>query len=274
MPSVFVVTGTPRSATGYASILFATANIPCTHEQVFRPRVTLCDVLKWANNWPDERGESSWLAWAFLGLLPKPVRVLHTVRNPWSVIDSLAHRNEIVPREATVCMGKQLLRDAMLSYVPRVNEYDSAIDRAAVLVVDWNRLIEKAAHKRGLPYRRFRVEDMDVDLLTSLIDWLGYYREQAEIENAISLTPRNVNQGRQIDHSVKVDNPVVQEAIQKHFPCDGSKIGKVYSAAERLTPKEIENRMSPELREEVQALADSYGYERTHFKCAKQGATR
>lgn len=258
---MFVVTGTPRSATGYASLMFSALNIPCSHEQVFRPRSALQDILKWYEAGGD-RGESCWMAWVFLGCLPGPITVLHTVRDPWQVVDSLAHRNDLVQPDAVVDRGKAAMRDVIRVYCPEVYEHDNAIDRAAAMVVHWNRRIEEAVERNGCTYHRYRVEDVDGPMIRRMLGWLDLYRDQQEIDRALTEVPRNVNAGRCLEHNIRITNPEILAVIKAVAPEREPVIQTAMRTDRRRTPDELEANMNAELCEELNALAERYGYQR------------
>jgi hypothetical protein len=217
-------------------------------------------VLDWYNEGGD-KGESSWLAWVFLGQLPKSVRVLHTVRDPWQVADSLARRNDIIPNEAGG--GKKAYRDAIAAYCPEVEEYETAIDRAAALVIYWNRRIEAAAPFYGCPYRRYQVEDLTAKHVRDLLAWLNIYRDGIEIDRALTETPRNVNGGKRIEYDIEVKNPLVRAYLQEVYPGREPVINRAFSVDTKRTTEEIERDMNPTLRAQLIQLAARYGYERT-----------
>lgn len=256
---MFVVTGTPRSATGYASLLFKELQIACTHERLFRPRACLYEVLEWYAEGGD-KADSSWLAWVFLPLLPGPLPVLHTIRNPWAVIDSLAHRNDLIPREAELDRGKQLFRDVIGWYCPRVAEYDSALNRAAVLVIDWNQKIEAHCRALPLPYRRYQVEQLDATELADILDWLGIYRDEHEIARALERVPHNVNVGRRIEYNVEITNPLVKAYVAEVMPGITPTIARVLSNDQFRPQEELASQLAVELRESVEELCERYGY--------------
>lgn len=256
---MFVVTGTPRSATGYASLLFRELQIPCTHERLFRPRTCLHEVLEWYAEGGD-KAESSWLAWAFLPLLPGPLPVLHTIRNPWAVLDSLAHRNDLIPREAGLDRGKQLFRDVIGWYCPRVAEYDSALNRAAVLVVDWNQKIEARCEALHLPYRRYQVEQVEATELADILDWLGIYRDEHEITQALENVPHSVNAGRRVEYNIEIKNPLVKAYLSEVMPDVTPTLARVVSIDEHRTQNELADQLAVELRESVEQLCERYGY--------------
>lgn len=257
----FIVTGTPRTATGYASVFFKALNLPCTHERIFRPRGTLADVLEWYAH--KDSGESSWLAWAFLGLLPGPVPILHSTRNPWAVIDSLAHRNDLIPKEARVDRGKTLYRETISAYCPEVGKFEKPLDRSVAFIIAWNKLITSAAAHYECPYLRYRVEDMDGPQAKRLLEHVDVYRDSYEIDNAIVNVPRNVNAGKRLAYHMEVVHPELREIVQKILPESDGIIDRLVTPDEPRTPDELEDGLDPRLRDALYALAEEQGYERT-----------
>lgn len=257
----FIVTGTPRTATGYASLFFKALNLPCAHERIFRPRGTLAEVLEWYKH--GDSGESSWLAWAFLGLLPGPVPVLHTTRNPWAVIDSLAHRNDLIPKEARVDRGRTLYRQTIAAYCPEVGEYEKPLDRAVAFIIAWNKLITSAAAQYECPYLRYRVEDMDEPQCKRLLEHIDVYRDSYEIDNAIENVPRNVNAGKRLEYDMEVVHPELREIVKKMSPHNSAAVKRLVTPDVRRSVDELEEHMDPHLCEALCTLAEEQGYERT-----------
>jgi len=257
----FIVTGTPRTATGYATLFFRELNLPCTHERIFRPRGTLAEILDWYKH--GDSGESSWLAWVFLGLLPGPVPVLHTTRNPWAVIDSLAYRNDLIPKEARVDRGKQQLRNAIELYCPDVMRYDDPIDRAAAFVLAWNKHIVSTVAHYECPYLRYRAEDMGGEQVKAMLEFIDEYRDSYEIDNALANVPRNVNAGKRLEHGVEITNPAILDVLAKVAPSAPPIIDCAMQVDVPRTPDELEENMNPRLREALGELAKDHGYART-----------
>jgi hypothetical protein len=256
---MFFVTGTPRSATGYASKLFSAMEILTSHEVICRPRSTFHDLLGWYKSGKDE-GESSWLAWSYLSMLPGPIKVLHTVRNPWTVIDSLAHRNDILQPEASLDRGKMRLREMAQWLCPEIFEHDDAINRAATMVVRWNRLIERAAARSDCPLLRYRVEDICLAEIKRILSWLDIDRDDFEILRGLDETPKDVNAGRRIDHNVEITNPVIKEYLNEACPGVSHVIGRVLGVDRKRSRDEMESAMKPQLKHAVRDIAEEYGY--------------
>jgi len=257
----FVIVGVPRSATGYASVLLRALQIDCTHEQVFRPRGALEDVVKWYARGGDTHGDSSWLAWVFLTAIPGPVKVLWTTRNPWAVIDSLANRNDLVREDANLRPGKRAYRDIIAAYCPRVFEHESAVDRAAELLVEWTALTGAALHRCDVTAFRYRVEELDADKVADMLEYLGIYRDRQEIRRALDEVPQNVNAGSKLDYNIPIKNPLIRGYLQEM--CPDMKEPTIACGMCKDTPRgceELEAQMAPELIMEVRSLAARQGY--------------
>lgn len=259
---MFVITGTPRSATGYASILLSNADVVCTHERYFRPRLCMDELLRWWNMPDTQHGESSWLAWAFAGLFPHPIPLIHTLRNPWTVIDSLAFRNDILPEDACIGKGKEGFRTAIRAYCPEVYGYKTDVDRAAAMVVYWNQRIFRASEQYALPYRFYRVEELNADMLRDILEWLDIGRDQYELAEAMKATPRDVNAGKKLSYNQELTDPGILAIMDKAMPGHAPIIGRVAEKDTPRSPEQIEAMMDPRLIKLVREHADVYGYSR------------
>lgn len=257
----FVVTGTPRSATRYAAALLEKLDVPCTHEKVFRPQSTLVDISRWDAR--GEAGESSWMAWAFLGALQTPLVCFHTIRNPWAVIDSLAHRNQILQKHAQASEHQKRMRATIESYCPRVFQYDAPADRAAALVIDWNRAIAEAAQRYARIYQPFHVERLGVEGVRTLLSAIDITRNDSAIESALGEVSHKTNRGRILTHNVQLSHPGMQRYVEELAAARGLKMTtqRVSLPTESKTSAEIVNMMNPTLCEEINSYAERHGYE-------------
>jgi len=128
-----IITGTGRCGTSYAAKLLTEAGMQCTHERVWG-----FHDADWEN--PEEPAESSWVAAPFLnGPLAKDARVIHLVRHPKHVIESLVRTNFFDENTGRRDWPyTQFVYDRM----PDLLNMESQIDRAAAFYVRWNRMIE------------------------------------------------------------------------------------------------------------------------------------
>jgi hypothetical protein len=129
----FVVAGTGRSGTGYASELFTRLGLPCGHEDVFGPWGPTSRFRE--DDWT-ARGMARW-AWK------QP-------RSP-----------------------EQELRRLVRAATPNTFRHLREPHRCATHWVDWNLLIEEADRLDHLRYVRYRLEDLDAALVRALLAKVG-----------------------------------------------------------------------------------------------------
>ncbi len=214
----FLITGCGRSGTAHTANVFTLAGLPCGHEAVFKPSNLLgATELVWPEDLP---GESSWLAAPFVGCLPAGTVVLHQVREPVAVIRSHL-RLAFFERPSPYL-------DFARRHFPELADGTPA-RRALLYWVGWNRTAEGAASIEGVPYFRFRLEDLDADLLLELARALDHPLERSFAERVIAAQPGDYN--RRGDRS-----------------------------ADTATWSGILAEAEPELREEAERLAAAYGY--------------
>jgi len=233
-------------------------DVPCEHEQTMKPPATFIDCLRWYE--AAQCGESSWLAWAFLPFFPGRVPVLHTLRNPWSVIDSLSNRNSILRKVDKVRSPKsvQSIRDTIRTYCPRVWTYENIVDRAAALVVDWNRCIKKACPGRC----SYQCEALDVPTVREMLWHIGIDRDDEVIKSALSSVSKTTNEGWTVVDTPGVSDPHVAEYLEELAKQNNAQIftRRILDDAKRNTAEELVERMDPGLLAEVNEHASLYGY--------------
>ncbi len=187
MPShVFVVSGSGRSGTGHTAAVLTALGAPCGHEAVFHPgnRVgTSASSVRRA--WPRNiAGDASWFAGPFLGRLPEGTTVLHQVREPLAVIRSLLRSGML---------------DAAAPHRPFAQEFVPELAlggptvRAMRYWIEWNRMVEAAGDYDDLRYRRHKLEDLDVDGVIALGEFLGLERRRDVVQRVLDSRPRDLN---------------------------------------------------------------------------------
>ncbi len=253
----FIVTGTPRAATQYTSVLFQALDVPCEHEIVFVPQGSLADAVAWCTH---DDGESSWLAWAFLGMLPEPVVVFHQRRDPWKVIDSLAHRNIVVQSKVTQTQHFLWLKAIIELHCPRLCKYESTVNRAAVLLLDWNAAIERVAASSA-DYFAYHVEDLTVSLVQSMLERIGVVRSESVIADALESVSTETNVGLAKNYDATITDPHIIEYMEAHHPGRDYAMQSIDPVRQRANPEELAEQMDPELLEQVNAYAVTHGYQ-------------
>lgn len=142
-----VVVACGRSGTRYASVLLSKQGLPCGHQRGFHPHLSgVPPRLK-------SVAESSAFAAPFVEKIPESWLLIHQVRHPLKVVDSLIRQRHLPSQ------GSSVGHAFYAKHAPRVLEYwgGRLYDEALALWLDWNRLILKAQGR--LNYRFHRIED-------------------------------------------------------------------------------------------------------------------
>lgn len=126
----YVITGTPRSSTGYMAKLFTCAGIPCGHEQIYFVNKNKLHRV----NRP--QAESSWLAVPYLY---KHDNIIHIVRDPLKVISSMMNADFLRKGNGDIEYIAKLL--------PDIVNYEG-IEQYAYFWTEWNKEIDKHTDKR------------------------------------------------------------------------------------------------------------------------------
>lgn len=192
----FLVTGCSRSGTTYAARVFSELGIPCGHESVFNIfRVRPGDPAPVLDH-PDWLGDASFLAVPFLEALPAGTVVLHQVRHPLEVIRShMGIHFFSEPGEPSQYLAENhvdFLR-VIEHHCPEIFRERDECARCVLYWVNWNRLAERAERIPGLDYVRYRLEDLDAELLERLVTRIGVKVPRDRIEAALATVPRDAN---------------------------------------------------------------------------------
>ena len=168
----FVITGTQRSGTGYASRLLTAAGLECGHEAVFRPAATAVDF-------GDLAGDSSWLAVPWLrAIRMNAVPVFHQVRHPIEVLRS-AIGIGFFGHPRKFCAEETYLR-TIWYYDKFVFSFDDAMRRAMAYWIRWNTAIEPHA------LRRHRLDQFDRSVLGFICSTVGHDLEPTQLDEALA----------------------------------------------------------------------------------------
>lgn len=253
----FVVTGTPRSGTRYTSRLMTAMGIPCHHEKTLRPLETALNVTRWPTL---GIGESSWMGWSLIPLMiGHRVPVLHSIRNPWDVIDSLTNRNHILNPLVVNESALQSVRETINVLLPDVFKCEQRVDRAATLVIEWNCLIVRHVPRRYV----FYVDRLDVPIVREMLTYVGESADDAKIESALDEVSTSTNSGYTVDAVPGVSDPdVAKWIVQYAKDNDVGRVAtcKIRDVAARQTPEELIERMDSKLVDQVNVYAEHHGY--------------
>ena len=182
--SRFVVTGCPRSGTGYTAQLFRALGISCGHEAVFGRRQGLG---REPIDWSKFVGDSSWLAVPCLPL--DGVIVLHQVRDPLEFVRSLVGIRFLEDPDPPPPRREQFVEfvEVVRRHAPEVFEPETQVERAALLWETWNRRAETHATIT------YRLEDLDEELLVRLGRLLELPIHEDAARLALATVSRRVN---------------------------------------------------------------------------------
>ncbi len=136
-----IITGAPRSGTGFVAKLLTEAGFYCGHEQLYGFGAGL--------RVKNQKAESSWLAVPYL---KKHKKIIHIVRNPLKVIGSMIGGRFLESEMVEVNPWTQFA----FKHLPSLKNYQG-VERYVYFYVKWNKRIEKYTDKR------FRLEDIDLD---------------------------------------------------------------------------------------------------------------
>jgi hypothetical protein len=215
----FVITGCARSGTGYTAELLTRLGLTTEHETVFSPYTEAFP------GWGAAPGESSWLAAPFIHQLPPGTVVLHQLRHPDAVVRSLLGIHffdrevsqvtrdvrsllQVARARGLGGLSRRLLsgqwrgrgrrlRSDFVGFVerhcPEVFERDDELERCETYWLRWNGLVEEQASQAEVAYKRYRIEELDADLVMELLDLLGEPLEKDAVVAALDALPTSVN---------------------------------------------------------------------------------
>lgn len=175
-----LVTGCPRSGTGYLAALLTRLGVPCGHAAHLHPQALEFGVPGWPAGL---EAESSWYAAPYTDELPAGSVVVHLVREPASALRSLWR--------VRLFRARSVERAFLERHAPEVL-YGTPIQQTARAWLSWNQLAEGARDAGALRYVRVRLESLD----ESALRWIGELSER-EIEpmaarRALAEAPRDV----------------------------------------------------------------------------------
>lgn len=182
----YLVVGTGRSGTVFMAKLLSSIGLPCVHEAVFsydglesslsrlggEKPLRLSEMSKMASvidedndvSWfkkPEDQlnivAESSYMAVPFLDHEAlDDVTVIHVVRHPMRVINSFISKSGLnyFQDRCWKDRGYEVYHNFISKHLPRILEFKTPIERAAIYWADWNKMIQsKIGNKKYMLYR-------------------------------------------------------------------------------------------------------------------------
>jgi hypothetical protein len=185
----------------YTASLFAALGARLGHEQVFGfPAALGMQDVSW-NGW---EADVSWLAVPFLPLADTVV--IHQLRDPLEFVRSVVGFRFLSDERAELDAPQVVRRNA-----PEVYEPATEVERGATLWRIWN---ERAAPHADF---RYRLEDLDVELLLSLCRLVELDVGEEEAARVLDTTAKDINRRRR-NESVSWEDiePVLGEAAIRY----------------------------------------------------------
>lgn len=181
----------------------------CGHEQLFTPETTSLP------SFGDAQGDVSWLAAPFLADLPAGTVVLHQVRDPLATVRSMVGVRMFQTKPHPLMQARYRLQYYRIRFArpitnarfvrfadehcPGVFDLPDETSRAASYWVRWNRTIASAQNRDDLIYLRYRVEDLDDELLSQLDRLLGGTATAADAAEVRAELGIDTHRARQVD---------------------------------------------------------------------------
>lgn len=178
----FLVTGAGRSGTGYIANVLTALGCLTGHEDIFGPKkLRDSEELFWP---PEVPGDSSWLGAPYLDALPQGTVVLHQVREPVANVRS-SLRIQFFRTQSWYRSFAEQHAPALLS--------GSEAERCLCYWLEWNRMAESARTKPALEYFRYRLEDIDREIVAEICLRIGLEASSARIDEVLADLPRDYN---------------------------------------------------------------------------------
>jgi LPS sulfotransferase NodH len=153
-----IIVGTGRSGSGYLSKLLTLNGIMCGHEHSFNP----------SRHGPIQhpyQADSSWLAVPYLDNYIHNTKILHVVRDPIKVLESLTTRGFFKTKiyRKVNDPGDKFYK-FVEKFLPEINTIECPVHTAIYFIIHWSKMIEKAI---GTQYYQLETD------LPLLLDKLG-----------------------------------------------------------------------------------------------------
>lgn len=181
----------------------------CGHEQLFTPDSRGVPPFR------DAQGDVSWLAAPFLDQLPHDSVILHQVRDPLATIRSMLGVRMFQTKPHPLMQARYRLQYHHIRFgqpitnarfvrfaadhCPGLFDLPDETSRAAAYWVRWNQRIAEAGGRGHLRYERYRVEDLDDDLLVRFDHLLGGAASPADVAAVRASLGTSTHRARQVD---------------------------------------------------------------------------
>jgi hypothetical protein len=167
-PIKYIVVTPPRSGTGYTAEVLSRLGLNCGHEKAFSPGHYAYHRAE--KLW----GDASWLAVPFLDKMPKGTLILHQTRDPIKTLDSMSGRRQLRGNTKPGGQGPRGEYTKFLNvHFDNWESDESQSERLARFWVEWNSKIEQQESNPNLRYFRFKLEDMNEELLLHIVSLIG-----------------------------------------------------------------------------------------------------
>jgi len=178
----FLVTGAGRSGTGYIANVLTFLGCLTGHEDIFGPaKLDDAEEIVWPAEVP---GDSSWLGAPYLDALPRGTLVLHQVREPVANARSSLRIRFFSTPSWYRSFAEQHAPTLLLGSEP---------ERCLRYWLEWNRMAERARTMPELEYSRYRLEDIDRDVVAEICLRLGLEATLPRIDEVLAQMPRDYN---------------------------------------------------------------------------------
>jgi hypothetical protein len=209
----FVVAGCSRSGTTYMAKLLSALGLPCGHERIFNIwRIAgignLSEPMAFFFEKEAKQGDASFLSIPYLDQLPEGTIVLHQVRNPLEVIRShMGIRFFSDPYVPSIYLANEhpQILDFLRAHCAEIMEADTEIGRCMRYWYHWNRIAERAESNSALTYLRYRVEDVDVPMLSKILSLISEPANRSGLDEVMDSISKRTNT-RPRDNSWTWDN--------------------------------------------------------------------
>ncbi len=181
-----VVTGCPHSGTRYMAKVLAEARIPVLHETLIN-----CSQALLRPNYFDIQAEVSWFAPGWFHKFPDDIMILHQVRDPIEVMNSLIARCVLQPsKSVNTYWLYEVSKSLGFQHI-----YDMSMPARAMLFwYHWNKIIENFGLPGNRYYHRYRIEYFSFSVTRAasyVLAWFPQCFDRFLLHMAMNKVPRD-----------------------------------------------------------------------------------